>query len=286
MLRRFTFARAMHTLLIAAALVVSSNPLRAQCVLDPQSSGAMVLVQSGDVSQLGDRAGYRVTIKPCGIVNQQQVIRTGSDGYAKFQVSDGSTFEVFPNTELTFRKTYGIGDLLNVWMGRVKVYIQHLPGIPNPNNVTTPTALISVRGTIFDVEVQDLEGTTFVTLDEGIVDVRHLRVPSKVVRLNPGESIQVLANTPLAALPRDKGFVLRAVLRGLEDAVRQVVYQRPGTIGAGGTTTGPVGSSGGAQGDRGTKNTGTTTGTGTGTGAPTGAPPAPPPPPPPGGGGD
>src|ERR1039457_4006692 len=231
MLRRLTSARAMHTLLIAAALVVSLSPLRAQCVVPTQSlgTGAMVLVQSGDVSKQGDRAGYRLAIPPCGIVNQQQVIKTGPDGYAKLQVSDGSTFEVFPNSEVTFRKTYGIGDLLNVWMGKVKVYIQHFPGVPNPNNVTTPTALISVRGTIFDVEVQDLDGTTFVTLDEGIVDVRHLRVPSKVVRLNPGESIQVLANTPLAALPRDKGFVLRAVLRGLEDAVRQVVYQRPGT---------------------------------------------------------
>jgi hypothetical protein len=243
----------------------------------------MVLVQSGDVSQLGDRAGYRATIKPCGMVNQQQTIKTGADGYAKFQVSDGSTFEVFPNSEVTFRKTYGIGDLLNVWMGKVKVYIQHLPGIPNPNNVTTPTALISVRGTIFDVDVQALDGTTFVTLDEGIVDVRHLLVASGIVRLAPGESVQVLPNTPLVPLAHDRGFIFRQVLKGLEDAVRQAVYQRPGNTGPGGGSTGPVGSGGGAQGDKG-KNTGTTTGTGTGTGAPTGAPPTPPPPPPPGGG--
>src|SRR5450759_2619951 len=229
MLRRITFARAMHTLLIAGALVVPLHPLRAQCVLSADSlgTGAMVLLQSGDVSTAGDRAGYRLTIKLCGVVKQQQVIKTGHDGYAKFQVSDGSTFEVFPDSEVTFRKTYGFGDLLNVWMGKVKVYIQHLPGIPNPNNVTTPTALISVRGTIFDVEVQDLDGTTFVTLDEGLVDVRHLQVASRIIRLNPGESIQVLPNTPLAALPRDKGVILRQILRGLEDAVPQAVYQRP-----------------------------------------------------------
>ena len=286
MLRRLTSARAVHTLLFAASLVVSLNPLCAQCVVPAQSlgTGAMVMIQSGDVSKLGDRAGYRLAIPPCGIVNQQQVIKTGTDGYAKFQVSDGSTFEVFPNSEVTFRKTYGIGDLLNVWMGKVKVYIQHFPGVPNPNNVTTPTALISVRGTIFDVEVQDLEGTTFVTLDEGLVDVRHLQVASKIIRLNPGESVQVLPNTPLAALPHDKGMILRQVMRGLEDAVRQAVYQRPGGTGAGGTSTGPVGSVGGKQGDQGSP--GKTTGTGnTGTGAPTGAPTAPPPPPP-GGGGD
>jgi hypothetical protein len=282
------FARAVHTLLIAVALVASSNPLRAQCVLSAESigTGAMVLFQSGDVSNAGDRAGYRVIIATCGVVKQQQVIKTGPDGYAKFQVSDGSTFEVFPNSEVTFRKTFGIGDLLNVWMGKVKVYIQHFPGVPNPNNVTTPTALISVRGTIFDVDVQD-DGTTFVTLDEGVVDVQHLRVASRVVRLNPGESVQVLPNLPLAALPRDKGMIFRQILRGLEDAVRQVVYQRTGPTGPGGTPTGPVGTGSGPQGSGQGKNTGTTTGTGnTGTGAPTGAPTAPAPPPaPPGGGG-
>src|SRR5258708_32177203 len=242
MLSRLTSARAMHTLLIAAALVVSLSPLHAQCALSPGPTEAIVLVQSGDVSRLTDRAGYRATIPSCGVVKQQQVIKTGPDGYAKFQVSDGSVFEVFPNSEVTFRKTFGVGDLLNVWLGKVKVYIQHLPGIPNPNNVTTPTALISVRGTIFDVDVQDLEGTTFVTLDEGIVDVRHLRVASGIVRLSPGESIQVLPNTPLIPLAHDRGFVIRQLLKGFEDAVRQAVYQRPGSTGAGGGSTGPAGS--------------------------------------------
>jgi hypothetical protein len=276
MLRRLTFARTRHTLLIAAALVVSLNSLDAQCVLPAENTGALVLVQTGDVSLSGDRAGYRAIIAPCGIVKQQQVIKTGPDGYAKFQVSDGSTFEVFPNSEVTFRKTYGLTDLLNVWMGKVKVYIQHLNGLPNPNNVTTPTALISVRGTIFDVDVQDFDGTTFVTLDEGLVDVRHLRVASQVVHLNPGESIQVLPNLPLAALPHDKGVVARQILRALQDAVRQAIYQRPNGPG---TSGGPIGpGTSGPQGDKGPK-----PGTGTGTGTGTGAPPSPPPPPPPGG---
>src|ERR1017187_4007714 len=277
MLSRLAFTRAMHTLLIAASLMVSWDSLYAQCPLAPQPTDAWVVVQSGDVSMMKDTSGYRKPLVPCSFVSQQQVIKTGPDGYAKFQVSDGSTFEVFPNSEVTFRKTWGVDDLLNVWMGKVKVYIQHLNGLPNPNNVTTPTALISVRGTIFDVDVLDLDGTTFVTLDEGLVDVRHLQVASRVVRLNPGESIQVLPNTPLAALPHDKGMVARQILRALQDAVRQAIYQRPNGPGNTGTGTGPIGP--GPNGDGKGKNTGT----GTGTGAPTGAPPAPPPPPPPGG---
>ena len=227
MLRRLAFTRTAHTLLIAAALVVSLSPLHAQCVFPGQETGAMVLVQSGDVTQLGDRAGYRQIIRSCGIVKQQQVIKTGADGYAKFQVSDGSTFEVFPNSEVTFRKTFGFGDLLNVWMGRVKVYIQHLPGVPNPNNVTTPTALISVRGTIFDVDVQS-DGATFVGLDEGAVDVRHLIVPSRIVSLKPGESVQVLPNVPLAALPKDRGIIFRKAMQIAEDTYRQLAGQGPG----------------------------------------------------------
>ena len=156
---------------------------------------------SGDVSAVWRIApDTAAPLNPCGSVKQQQVIKTGPDGYAKFQVSDGSTFEVFPNSEVTFRKTYGIGDLLNVWMGKVKVYIQHLPGIPNPNNVTTPTALISVRGTIFDVDVRR----------SGRHHLRHAgrrdrgcaapaRGFGRSSRLIPGESIQVLPNTAAGA---------------------------------------------------------------------------------------
>src|SRR4051812_33958439 len=120
MLRRLAFTRTTHTLLFAAALVVSLPALHAQCGMDLSSLGtsAVIVVQSGDVSKLGDRAGYRQILKLCSTVAQQQVIKTGADGYAKFQVSDGSTFEVFPNSEVTFRKTFGVTDLLNVWMGK------------------------------------------------------------------------------------------------------------------------------------------------------------------------
>ena len=173
MLRRFSFMRTARTLLFAAPLIVSLS-LHAQCPL------SLPILRR---ASWRCPARYRFSRIPpaivpryslCNAVKQQQVIKTGADGYGKFQVSDGSVFEVFPNTELVFRKTFNLDDLLNVWLGKVKVYIQHLPGIPNPNNVITPTALISVRGTVFDVDVEDLDGTTFISLDEGIIDVRHL----------------------------------------------------------------------------------------------------------------
>ena len=210
-------------------------------------------------------------------VRPKQMVKTGPDGYARFQVSDGSTFEVFPNSQVMFRDNPPTWkDLLDVVIGRVKVYIQHLPGVPNPNTVSSPTAVISVRGTVFEVTVEDADGTTFVSVDEGLVEVTSKAPGGGGVLLQPTESIRVFKNQPLAQR-MDKGGIARAVARALQDAARVALQQRQ--IGGGGgryrapTSTG----AGGAQGDKGKGGTsGSTT-----TAAP--APPSAPPPPPPGG---
>src|SRR5215813_4742367 len=136
MMRRLPFTRVPHSLLLAATLVVSLTPLYAQ-------DFAKVVIQTGQVSFIKDASGYVNALMDNSQVRPGYTIKTGPDGYAKFQVTDGSTFEVFPNSEVVFKKTNSLGDLLNVWLGKVKIHIQHLPGIPNPNSVTTPTALIS-----------------------------------------------------------------------------------------------------------------------------------------------
>ena len=268
----------MHRLLMAATLLL---PLS---VADAQSTAkATVIHQQGDVSIIKDNSNYRVALSLGDPVSAGQVITTGHDGYAQFQVPDGSTFEVFPDSRVVFRSTMSLGDLLNVVIGKVKVYIQHMGGIPNPNNVTTPTALISVRGTVFVVEVQDDEGTTTVAVDEGVVDVRNLKMGGQTVRLIPGQATTVNPRAPLLGLGGNKGGILYKVVKAAQDALYQGMPGIGGPRGGGGGTSAP---SGGAQGDKGKPPT-NGTGTPSGTGAPTGVggAPAPPPPPPPGGGG-
>src|ERR1051326_5096682 len=105
------------------------------------------------------------------VVQVQQSIVTGPDGNALFQISDGSTFQVFPNSNVLFRKSPGDWrDLLDVIVGRIRVHIEHWTGAPNPNRVITPTAVISVRGTTFDVSVDDDEQTTLVEVTDGEVE--------------------------------------------------------------------------------------------------------------------
>jgi hypothetical protein len=255
-------------LLVAVAVAVSLAPLQAQ------DTAAKALVINGDVSVLRDSGPWALfegnTVRP------QQIVKTGSDGYARFQVSDGSTFEVFPNSQVIFRANPpSWKDLLDVVIGRVKVYIQHLPGVPNPNNVSSPTAVISVRGTIFEVVVEDQDGTTFVSVDEGLVAVRSKAPAGGEVLLQPTESIRVFKNQPLAR-KMDKSSIARIVERAIQDAARVALQRQVGGGGVGTTPTSTTGT-GSAQGDKGK---GGTSG-GTTTTAP--APPSSPPPPPPGG---
>jgi hypothetical protein len=259
-----TLSGMVRPLLVAVAVAVSLAPLQAQ------DTAAKALVINGDVSVLRDGGPWALfegnTVRP------QQIVKTGQDGYARFQVSDGSTFEVFPNSQVIFRANPpSWKDLLDVVIGRVKVYIQHLPGVPNPNNVSSPTAVISVRGTVFEVSVEDQDGTTFVSVDEGLVAVRSKAPAGGEVLLQPTESIRVFKNQPLAQR-MDKSGIARAVVRAIQDAARVALQQRQ--VGGGGVGTTPTTSTGtGPQGDKGKGGTTTT--------AP--APPSAPPPPPPGG---
>jgi len=247
---------AMVSLLLAAMLGVCA----AQTLPGSSPVAAKVVSLTGQVSVLRDSFPWALQVGD--EVRPQQVILTGPDGYADFQVSDGSTFEVFPNSRLVFRNNPGNwGDLLDMLIGRVKVHIQKWGGQPNPNNVRTPTAVISVRGTVFEVAVEDDDATTFVRVEEGQVAVRHLLKGGEPKLLNPGEWLRVYKNYPLARKPFERDSVIRAALRALTDALNTAVYR----TGRGG---GPVSIPGGGV---------------PGGGMPADQP-APPPPPPPGGG--
>lgn len=278
MFRRLTLRGTVRTLFAAVLVVVCLAPLRAQKLLQPV---ATVLDLSGQVSVLDGDHGLQTPLSTGLVVKQKQVIVTGSDGWAKFQYSDGSTFEIFPNSKVVFQEHPADWEhLLNIWIGHVKVWIQHAPGVPNYKNVTTPTAVISVRGTVFSIEVQD-EDTTVVSVEEGLVDVKNSTAPmGKIPRLTAGDTITVIRNQPLGFNNRgNQNVYVGKAIRALEQAWYQVMRGQRGVGFPGG---GPVGTGGGAQGDK-----GKTTGTGTSTGGaptPPSAPTPPPAPPPPGGG--
>jgi ferric-dicitrate binding protein FerR (iron transport regulator) len=205
---------------IASAQLFPSSP----------EAAAKVVMLTGQVSVLRDSQPWVLNIGDA--VQAQQVILTGPDGYAKFQTSDGSTFEVYPSSNVIFRKNPGsLQDLLDLFVGRVKIHIQRLGGQPNPNRIMTPTAVISVRGTIFDVSINDDDETTIVSVEEGAVEVRHALKPGSAKIVNAGESLHVYRDEPLARSLIDKNELFHRIVRGLGDAAYRIAISPPGHSG-------------------------------------------------------
>ena len=255
--------------ILSLLLTASGGMSSAQFWPSPPEQAAKVVSVVGQVSILKDSQPWALNENDS--VATGRLIISGSDGYALLQVADGSTFEVFPNSKVLFRSNPGNWkDLLDVLIGRVKVHIQRIGGQPNRNRITTPTAVISVRGTTFDVVVEEEADVTLVSVDEGYVEVQHALLPRGEPKiLTAGDYVRIYKNVPLADSRIDKGSAIQHGLRALAEAFYTVLTRTtpriPGgsRIPGGGTPGGSI-PGGGIPGD---------------TGA--GSPPPPPPPPPP-----
>ncbi|MCE5308458.1 MAG: FecR family protein [Acidobacteriales bacterium] len=262
MMRRLCLSSVLGVLLVAAMAGVCA----AEVPWAGTPGAARVVVVTGQVSALRDSVPWALNVGTW--VQPQQMIISGADGFAVLEVSDGSTFEVYPNSRVTFRSTPGNWkDLIDLWLGRIKVHIQKPGGLPNHNRVHTPTAVISVRGTTFHVSLEDEDDTTLVLVEEGQVAVQHRLLPRGDPRLvNAGEYLRVYKNEPLTTKLIDKGSAIKYAFRSLRDALYTLVYRTPRT-GGGIPGTGTPGGSAPLPGD-------------VDTGTPPPPPPADPPPPP------
>ena len=206
--------------------------------IDAPQYAAKVLTLTGQVSVLRDSQPWALDVGDS--IQVRQLILTGEDGHAIFQVSDGSTFEVFPNSQVVFRKNApNWKDLIDVLLGRVRIHIEHLGNQPNPNRVLTPSAVISVRGTTFDVTVEDDSESTVVEVEDGLVEVQHALLPRGNPKLlSPGDPpLRVYKSQPLEANAIDKGTLMKQAMRMVIDAVTTYATRMPRVTGVGGGTS-------------------------------------------------
>ncbi len=130
------------------------------------------------------------------LVSVGDELTTDSRSEAIVQASDGSTVHIYPDSRVIFsEQSIGIGEFLHLVFGSIKVHIEKLGGRPNPHTMTTPTAVIAVRGTTFSVFVDDTDAT-LVAVDEGLVAVANRRAPSQELLLRPGQRTWVRGNQP------------------------------------------------------------------------------------------
>jgi hypothetical protein len=98
-------------------------------------------------------------------------------------------------------------------MGKVRFYIQRLGGRPNPYRVVTPTALIAVRGTIFEVTLDDAQMTEVRCLD-GQVAVESVGLSDREVILDAGRKTLVRPGEyPLTPVTNDQVLETNRVIR-------------------------------------------------------------------------
>ncbi|MBI3465020.1 MAG: FecR domain-containing protein [Planctomycetes bacterium] len=121
---------------------------------------------------------------------------TGENSQALLRMQDGSTIVIYPDSRILFNeRSADLRELLHLFLGSIKVHIEKLTGRPNPNKLTTPTAVIAVRGTTFSVFVDDTDAT-LVAVDEGAVGVASTQFPEQEVTLRAGQRTWVRPGQP------------------------------------------------------------------------------------------
>jgi hypothetical protein len=150
-------------------------------------------------------------------------IRTSAGASVILTLPDESYMKVSENTSLEIRDFWsgGARSAVNVLLGRVRFFIERLGGRPNPYRVETPTALIAVRGTTFDV-AYDGQNTQVWCID-GQVAVETLGIPNREVVLDPGFHTLVVpghAPTAPAAGNQEPNRILKVVKVGPENDVK------------------------------------------------------------------
>jgi len=185
--------------IVAAALTLlawSRTPAVAQSPLAGQ--GRLISVTGNLSVRRASMASRVLAVNETVGIGDELV--TDAQSEAVIQAADGSTVHIYPDSRVIYNEhAAGIGDFLHLFFGSIKVHIEKLSGRPNPHSMTTPTAVIAVRGTTFSVFVDDTDAT-LVAVDEGMVSVANLRSAADEVLLRPGQRTWVRADQrPLRA---------------------------------------------------------------------------------------
>ena len=166
---------------VIALVILIITILSAFVVLQPGTAAGTVAVIEGDVTVLrkGNLLSYisggtEQSVAAGGLyaVQEGDTIILGKGGFAQIKLQDGSSIDLFENTRLyvetlvVTESSYQVR--LKLLTGKMVNRVLRILNIGDEYEVITPSSTISVRGTVFTVEVLSPEAT-FVACDEGNV---------------------------------------------------------------------------------------------------------------------
>lgn len=182
-------------LLIGIVLLLAADP-----------SIALVTKSTGDVSYQKYSETNPVGELPKGTeLYNDDLIRTGSDGYAKYVfLDDGSTVKVTQNAEIYVNGTIkgsAIEKRVNVAGGSIKFEVSSQKS--SEFTIVTPTSVASVKGTRFWLECLAKKGDRFHGFD-GTVKVRNSTSQNEVTLLS-GTTVTSLPDGKIDVKPTEPG---------------------------------------------------------------------------------
>ena len=147
----------------------------------------------------------------------QQIISTGNDGYAHFEVAGGGSFDIFANSRVVFRENAAsAGDLLDVVEGRVRVRLKPQPG-QQLQRILTPSAWITALQEATVAIAIDEDAAMRIDVLEGEVSVRHTLLPrSDPTIVRAVDAILVRGDQPISRR-LDRGSLYRYTVKPLHD---------------------------------------------------------------------
>jgi len=130
------------------------------------------------------------------------VLDTGDGRLVLVLRTDESEILVQPHTRLVLGEPApGNWNAIEILLGRVRAYIRKRTGGAPPFQMGTPSAVVAVRGTRFDVEVNG-HGVSEVDVFDGLVEVASSTIAGSSVLVSPGFSTRVgMGSPPEAPVP-------------------------------------------------------------------------------------
>lgn len=203
---------------LAAILSAGAESRAMSPPVDPaftRSDQAYVTAAEGQVSIQRDQQPWALSSGEH--VPIQRLITTGGDGYARFEVSGGSSFEVFANSRVAFRQNASTaGDLLDVMAGRVRIHLNPGPG-QSQQRVFCPIATVTALNPATIALAIDEDDNVRIDVLEGEVTVQHKLLPRSDPTLVRAVDAILIDKHEQISRRLDRGTLYRYAIKPLHD---------------------------------------------------------------------
>jgi ferric-dicitrate binding protein FerR (iron transport regulator) len=239
--------RLVHLTLLLFALTGLATAQSTQSEPVALVSGSAVIADLKGEVMLQSAQGAALPAQRGQVLPAESNIETAK-GSLLLSLQDGSQVLVKPHSRVILKAPeQSQGNFLQLFIGNIMAKVQKRLGNAPSFRLGTPTAVITVRGTRFSVEVTK-ENKTIVQVYEGLVEVTGVGMPNHPILIKPGFYTQVENDRPPQS-PREAPGVEGPGGRGPEGE-GESPFQRSQGTGDAGERNVPQGTNQGQQGER------------------------------------